>query len=105
MSGSLGSSQAGSSLCCCCLAAAATQLLLLADCRAAAAAAQPSSDSNSPVTLPCSYDTPLVADIHFQPKVAMMVAEAFEKIRINPGQCGEGCEMCQLLCCQSACCS
>ncbi|PNH09629.1 4-hydroxy-3-methylbut-2-en-1-yl diphosphate synthase, chloroplastic [Tetrabaena socialis] len=25
------------------------------------------------------YDTPLVADIHFQPTVAMMVAEAFEK--------------------------
>ena len=34
----------------------------------------------------CSYDVPLVADIHFQPKVAMMVAECFEKIRINPGQ-------------------
>ena len=31
------------------------------------------------------YDTPLVADIHFQPAVAMLVAEAFEKIRINPG--------------------
>lgn len=31
------------------------------------------------------YDTPLVADIHFQPNVAMMVADAFEKIRINPG--------------------
>jgi hypothetical protein len=27
------------------------------------------------------YDTPLVADIHFQPAVAMMVAEAFEKVR------------------------
>jgi hypothetical protein len=26
-----------------------------------------------------------VADIHFQPAVAMMVADAFEKIRINPG--------------------
>ena len=44
---------------------------------------------------PCRYDTPLVADIHFQPAVAMMVADAFEKIRINPGarrggavQCG-----------------
>ncbi len=24
---------------------------------------------------------PLVADIHFQPTVAMMVAEAFEKVR------------------------
>lgn len=29
---------------------------------------------------------PLVADIHFQPQVAMMVAEAFEKIRVNPGE-------------------
>ncbi len=38
--------------------------------------------------VPRSYDTPLVADIHFQPKVAMMVAEAFEKIRINPGGWG-----------------
>jgi 4-hydroxy-3-methylbut-2-en-1-yl diphosphate synthase IspG/GcpE len=28
----------------------------------------------------------LVADIHFQPKVAMLVADAFEKIRINPGK-------------------
>jgi (E)-4-hydroxy-3-methylbut-2-enyl-diphosphate synthase len=36
------------------------------------------------------YDTPLVADIHFQPKVAMMVAEAFEKIRINPGNFADG---------------
>lgn len=26
-----------------------------------------------------------MADIHFQPNVAMMVADAFEKIRINPG--------------------
>ena len=31
------------------------------------------------------YDIPLCADMHFQPKVAMMVAEAVEKIRINPG--------------------
>lgn len=29
----------------------------------------------------CRYDVPLVADIHFQPAVAMMVAEAFEKVR------------------------
>ncbi|CAM9161247.1 unnamed protein product [Choristocarpus tenellus] len=36
------------------------------------------------------YDTPLVADIHFQPKIAMMVAEAFEKIRINPGNFVDG---------------
>ena len=39
-------------------------------------------------SLRCSYDVPLVADIHFQPKVAMMVADAFEKIRINPGARG-----------------
>ena len=43
-----------------------------------------------PSTLPCSYDVPLVADIHFQPTVAMMVAEAFEKIRINPGNFADG---------------
>jgi (E)-4-hydroxy-3-methylbut-2-enyl-diphosphate synthase len=36
------------------------------------------------------YDTPLVADIHFQPKVAMMVAEAFEKVRVNPGNFADG---------------
>ena len=36
------------------------------------------------------YETPLVADIHFQPKVAMMVAEAFEKIRVNPGNFADG---------------
>lgn len=33
---------------------------------------------------------PLVADIHFQPQVAMLVAEAFEKIRINPGNFVDG---------------
>ncbi len=33
---------------------------------------------------------PLVADIHFQPTVAMMVAEAFEKIRVNPGNFADG---------------
>ena len=33
---------------------------------------------------------PLVADIHFQPTVALMVAEAFEKIRINPGNFADG---------------
>ncbi len=38
-----------------------------------------------PLRLCCRYDVPLVADIHFQPGVAMMVADAFEKIRINPG--------------------
>lgn len=36
------------------------------------------------------YDVPLVADIHFQPAVAMMVADAFEKIRINPGNFVDG---------------
>lgn len=36
------------------------------------------------------YDVPLVADIHFQPQVAMMVADAFEKIRINPGNFADG---------------
>lgn len=36
------------------------------------------------------YDTPLVADIHFNPRVAMMVAEAFEKIRVNPGNFADG---------------
>lgn len=36
------------------------------------------------------YDTPLVADIHFQPAVAMLVAEAFEKIRVNPGNFADG---------------
>lgn len=38
----------------------------------------------------CRYDVPLVADIHFQPTVAMIVAEAFEKIRINPGNFADG---------------
>ena len=38
----------------------------------------------------CRYDTPLVADIHFQPAVAMLVADAFEKIRINPGNFADG---------------
>lgn len=37
-----------------------------------------------------SYDIPLVADIHFQPAVAMRVADAFEKIRINPGNFVDG---------------
>jgi hypothetical protein len=39
---------------------------------------------------PRRYDVPLVADIHFQPQVAMMVAEAFEKVRINPGNFADG---------------
>ena len=33
---------------------------------------------------------PLVADIHFQPAVALMVADAFEKIRVNPGNFADG---------------
>jgi (E)-4-hydroxy-3-methylbut-2-enyl-diphosphate synthase len=36
------------------------------------------------------YDIPLCADMHFQPKVAMAVAEAVEKIRINPGNFIDG---------------
>lgn len=36
------------------------------------------------------YDIPLCADMHFQPKVAMMVADCLEKIRINPGNFADG---------------
>ena len=36
------------------------------------------------------YDTPIVADIHFQPTVALMCAEAFEKVRVNPGNFADG---------------
>ena len=35
------------------------------------------------------YNTPLVADIHFNPKAAMIAAEFVEKIRINPGNFAE----------------
>ena len=38
----------------------------------------------------CRYYVPLVADIHFQPVVANMVAECFEKIRVNPGNFVDG---------------
>eukprot|EP00899_Mesostigma_viride_P003969 jgi/Mesvir1/13573/Mv25012-RA.1 len=31
------------------------------------------------------YSTPLVADIHFAPSIALRVADSFDKIRINPG--------------------
>lgn len=31
------------------------------------------------------YDTPLVADIHFNPRAAFAAAERVEKVRINPG--------------------
>ncbi|CRG97242.1 4-hydroxy-3-methylbut-2-en-1-yl diphosphate synthase, putative [Plasmodium gallinaceum] len=33
---------------------------------------------------------PLVADIHFNPKIALMAADVFEKIRINPGNYVDG---------------
>ncbi len=36
------------------------------------------------------YDIPLCADMHFQPKVALVVADAVEKIRINPGNFADG---------------
>ena len=36
------------------------------------------------------YDTPLCADMHFQPVVALLVADAVEKIRINPGNFADG---------------
>jgi len=35
-------------------------------------------------------DVPLVADIHFHPKAALLVADAFEKIRVNPGNFADG---------------
>ena len=35
-------------------------------------------------------DIPLVADIHFAPAVALRVADAFEKIRVNPGNFADG---------------
>lgn len=33
---------------------------------------------------------PLVADIHFQPRVASLCADTFEKIRVNPGNFADG---------------
>ena len=36
------------------------------------------------------YDIPLCADMPFHPKVALMVADALEKIRINPGNFADG---------------
>lgn len=36
----------------------------------------------------CSYNIPLVADIHFAPPIALRVAECFDKIRVNPGNFG-----------------
>jgi (E)-4-hydroxy-3-methylbut-2-enyl-diphosphate synthase len=37
----------------------------------------------------CSYNIPLVADIHFAPSVALRVSECFDKIRVNPGNFGK----------------
>ena len=36
------------------------------------------------------YDIPLCADMHFNPVVASLVADAVEKIRINPGNFADG---------------
>jgi len=36
------------------------------------------------------YSTPLVADIHFTPKVAMLAADYVDKIRVNPGNFTDG---------------
>jgi len=36
------------------------------------------------------YNTPLCADMHFAPKVALAVADAVEKVRINPGNFVDG---------------
>merc|ERR1719356_1878792 len=36
------------------------------------------------------YTTPLVADIHFTPKVALKVAEYVDKVRVNPGNFADG---------------
>jgi (E)-4-hydroxy-3-methylbut-2-enyl-diphosphate synthase len=36
------------------------------------------------------YDTPLIADIHFNPKAADAAAEEVEKVRINPGNYADG---------------
>lgn len=35
------------------------------------------------------YDTPLAADVHFNPKVAEIAAQHVEKVRINPGNYAE----------------
>eukprot|EP00442_Polarella_glacialis_P017947 CAMPEP_0115081830 /NCGR_PEP_ID=MMETSP0227-20121206/19520_1 /TAXON_ID=89957 /ORGANISM="Polarella glacialis, Strain CCMP 1383" /LENGTH=782 /DNA_ID=CAMNT_0002469765 /DNA_START=100 /DNA_END=2448 /DNA_ORIENTATION=+ len=36
------------------------------------------------------YTTPVIADIHFTPKVAMMVADHVDKVRVNPGNFVDG---------------
>jgi len=33
----------------------------------------------------CGYQTPLIADVHFNPKIAEIAAGIVEKVRINPG--------------------
>ena len=48
------------------------------------------AQADTPATLQDKYDTPIVADIHFQPTVALMCAEAFEKVRVNPGNFADG---------------
>ncbi|KAL8426645.1 hypothetical protein Efla_005902 [Eimeria flavescens] len=35
-------------------------------------------------------DVPLVADIHFQPRVASLCADVFDKVRVNPGNFADG---------------
>ncbi len=35
------------------------------------------------------FDTPLVADIHFNPKAALIAADFVEKVRVNPGNFAE----------------
>ncbi|ETW56653.1 4-hydroxy-3-methylbut-2-en-1-yl diphosphate synthase [Plasmodium falciparum Palo Alto/Uganda] len=37
-----------------------------------------------------NVNIPLVADIHFNPKIALMAADVFEKIRVNPGNYVDG---------------
>jgi (E)-4-hydroxy-3-methylbut-2-enyl-diphosphate synthase len=39
------------------------------------------------------YKTPLIADVHFNPKIAEMAAEIVEKVRINPGNYTDKTEM------------
>src|SRR5664279_48630 len=34
------------------------------------------------------YSTPLIADVHFNPKIAEVAASIVEKVRINPGNYG-----------------
>mmetsp|Transcript_69735 Transcript_69735/g.167416 ORF Transcript_69735/g.167416 Transcript_69735/m.167416 type:complete len:791 (-) Transcript_69735:223-2595(-) len=36
------------------------------------------------------YTTPIVADIHFTPKVALVVADHVDKVRVNPGNFTDG---------------